>query len=51
MCVNCLNKVLCFVMLWLASRRWSLVRYSCSGIVESLKTYHLKIADFSQGPC
>ena len=39
MCVNCLNKVLCFDMLWLASRRWSLVGYSCSGIVKSLKTY------------
>ena len=50
MCVNCLNKVLCFVMLWLASRRWSLGGYSCSGIVESLKTYHMKMSDFSQRP-
>ena len=39
MCVNCLNKVLCFVMLWLASRRWLLVGYSRSGIVESPKRH------------
>lgn len=50
MCVTCLNKVLCFVMLWLASHHWSLVGYSCSGIVESLKTYHVKIADFRNAP-